>query len=449
MPSGLSSSVGGRGRRLFPVRVHPRIDEIRCLAQPPYLVTSVFIVGLVAVLSLAAIVLRPRGLPEWVAACAGALVLVAAGALRGREAFSAAAGGWDVYLFLAGMLTMAELLRERGIFDWLASRLVAKSAGSRLGLFSALYLCGVAVTALLSNDGTILLLTPAAVLASRRAGVPILPQAFAVALVANAASFILPIANPANLLLFPSLPLLHRWLFAFGASSVIAIAVTWIALALFFRSDLAGRAPAAASLAPLDADARFTAIGVAGGIALVVGAAAAGYDVGIAAAIAAAALLALTLARDARIATRVLRGGPWSVVPLVAGLLVIVRALDGTGILTHARSFLSDLSRIHPLLGNLAAGVATAFAANALNNLPAGVMTRYALQAHGIAPHIAHAALIGIDLGPNASLTGSLATLLWLMLLRREGVRVGASEFFRCGIAITVPALALSLFAVR
>ena len=53
--------------------------------------------------------------------------------------------------------------------------------------------------------------------------------------------------------------------------------------------------------------------------------------------------------------------------------------------------------------------------------------------------------LIGVDLGPNLSVTGSLATILWLIALRREGEAVTAWQFLKLGIIVMPPALLAAL----
>src|SRR6185437_4312993 len=95
-----------------------------------------------------------------------------------------------------------------------------------------------------------------------------------------------------------------------------------------------------------------------------------------------------------------------------------------TGALEAARSMLRHASGLPPVLGRLYAGGVVTVADAVINNLPAGVIARYALRGPGISPHVAHAVLVGVDLGPNLSLSASLATLLWLMMLRRDGIEV-------------------------
>jgi arsenical pump membrane protein len=406
-------------------------------------------VCLIAAGSIAGIVLRPRGLPEWLSACSGAALVVVFGLLPGREALRAVAGGWDVYLFLFGMLALAEILRAYGVFDVLAARLASFSL-SPLALFSCVYAIGVAVTAVLSNDGTIVLLTPAAIAVAARARLPVLPIAFAVAMVSNAASFVLPISNPANLVLFANLPRAGEWIDAFGLASLAAILVTWASLAIVFRRDLhaaAARGPNRAGMLPRASIIAAVAVGTAA--ATIVASAAMGWNVGITAGAAGALLLLGAALHEGARFRSIVAQGPWSIIPLVAGLFVIVHALDRTRVLSAAGGFLQRASLLTPWEGKLATGFAVTAAANVLNNLPAGVLARYALHSSALAPHIAHAALVGIDLGPNLSLSGSLATLLWLMILRRADVTVRPLYFLRAGLYTCVPSLLLSLLATR
>lgn len=151
---------------------------------------------------------------------------------------------------------------------------------------------------------------------------------------------------------------------------------------------------------------------------------------------------------DRGAALRACREGSWQIVPLVAGLFVIVRALDTTGAIGAARALFAHASQMPPVLGRLYAGGAVMLADALINNLPAGVIVRYALHGAGVAQHVAYAALVGIDLGPNLSISGSLATLLWLMLLRRENVRIDAWRFLGLGALVTIPALAAALLTL-
>ena len=198
-------------------------------------------VFLIAALVAAGIVLRPFRWPEAVWAVAGAVILVASGLLPLASAWKAVGRGLDVYLFLTGMMLLSETARREGVFDWAASLAVRHTAGSPRRLFLLVYTVGVAVTVFLSNDATAVVLTPAVFAVVRAAGAKPGPYLFACALVANAASFVLPISNPANLVLYGShMPPLGRWLASFALPSVLSIVATYVALRWREREDAPG-----------------------------------------------------------------------------------------------------------------------------------------------------------------------------------------------------------------
>lgn len=176
---------------------------------------------------------RPWHVREVIPVGIAAALLVAIGAVSVRAAWSAIVGGYDVYFFLAGMMLLAEIARQRGLFDWLAARAVAAARGSRPRLFAIVYVVGAFVTVFFSNDATAVVLTPAVAAAVARARVAPLPHLFACAFIANAASFVLPISNPANLVIYGTkLPTLLAWIVPFALPSLAAIVVTFAVIRL-------------------------------------------------------------------------------------------------------------------------------------------------------------------------------------------------------------------------
>src|ERR1700722_3398010 len=183
-------------------------------------------------LATAGIILRPMKVPEAVWALGGAVALVCLGLLPVSAALDGVGRGVDVYLFLTGMMLLAELARQEGLFDWLAAQAAVMARGSATRLFALVYGVGIVVTVFLSNDATAVVLTPAVAAVARTAKVANpLPYLLICALVANAASFVLPISNPANLVIFASqMPPLVEWLTRFGVPSVLAIVATYFVL---------------------------------------------------------------------------------------------------------------------------------------------------------------------------------------------------------------------------
>ena len=194
----------------------------------------------IAGLATAGVIARPFRWPEAIWAVAGALALVAFGLLPWADAVTGVRKGLDVYLFLAGMMLIAEAARQEGVFDWAAALAVEHARGSPQRLFALVYAVGTVVTVFLSNDATAVVLTPAVYAATRAAGATPLPYLFVCAFIANAASFVLPISNPANLVIFGGhMPHLAAWLKQFGVPSIVSIAVTYLALRMIQRGPLA------------------------------------------------------------------------------------------------------------------------------------------------------------------------------------------------------------------
>ena len=296
------------------------------------------LVGAIAVLTILAILLRPFRWPEAVWACGAAFLLLALQLISPREALAAVGQGMDVYLFLAGMMLLAELARREGVFDWLAALAVRAAAGSRLRLFALVYGVGVLVTVFLSNDATAVVLTPAVYAAVKRARADALPYLFACAFIANAASFVLPISNPANLVVFGSaLPPLASWLQVFALPSLLSIGVTYLVLRFVSRAQLCGRFELEPETTRLVGEGRLAAAGIAAACIVLVMASAFGRALGMSTFVAALIVIAVVAIRSRQVPAAVFRDVSWGVLPLVAGLFVLVRALDDAGALGQAR----------------------------------------------------------------------------------------------------------------
>lgn len=403
----------------------------------------------VSACAVIAILTRPRRIPEWIWAVAGAVAVAAIAAMSLGTIAAAVLRGGDVYAFLIGILTLAELGRAAHVFDWIALRLLRAAGGSQPRLLGLVYLAGTLVTALLSNDTTVVVLTPAVLAALARSKAQPLPYLYACAFVANAASFVLPVSNPANLVLFGHrLPSLVPWLAAFGAAALAAVVLTYLALRLLCAADLRGAFTYEDHEPPADGATAWAAalLGLAA-TALVV-AAFLGVNVGYTALGAAAVALGAMRLRAPAAALESVRRTQWSIVPLVAGLFVIVAALDRSGAIGIVRDLLHRCEALGTL-GLLYGGVAVTIACNLFNNLPVALASGVALQSMHVAPRLYDGTLVAIDLGPNLSVSGSLATLLWLTVLRREGIEVTPLQFLRAGAIVLIPALIAGLMLVR
>jgi arsenical pump membrane protein len=414
------------------------------------LALSPLIVWPIAAFSTAGVLARPFRIGEAWWAVLGALLLLVTGQLTLGEVGHAVQQGTDVYLFLVGMMLIAEMARTTGLFDWIAAWAVRHAKGSASRLFYLVYGVGIVVTTFMSNDATAVVLTPAVLAAAKAARLERpLPHLFACALIANAASFMLPVSNPANLVVFAGqMPSLGAWFRLFLVPSIIAVAVTFVALYWSQRGDLRQHMQSDVPVPPLSVEARIVAFGIfVMGVALLA-ASALGADLGWPTCVAGVATFALVLLRARALATQAVREMSWAVLPLVAGLFVLVAALSKIGVAAELAHLLGQLQATAPQWSVWVAGIATALVSNIANNLPAGLMAGATVAASHAPAHVAAATLIGIDLGPNLSVTGSLATVLWLTALRREGVEVSFMQFLKVGLVTMPVALLLCLGAL-
>ncbi|HTY54423.1 MAG TPA: SLC13 family permease, partial [Candidatus Binataceae bacterium] len=241
------------------------------------------LIWVIAAVSTLGVIVRPWRMPEATWAVSGAALLLVFGLLPWRDALRAIGKGTDVYLFLTGMMLLAELARKEGLFDFLANGAVRMARGSATKLFALVYAVGTLVTVLLSNDATAVVLTPAVFAASKAAKVrnP-LPYLLVCAFIANAASFVLPISNPANLVIFREhMPALPQWLGRFALPSILAIVVTFVALWLTQRDSLRQEVETTAGLSYLSSGGRATAYGIAATAIVLLLASAFGVDLGL------------------------------------------------------------------------------------------------------------------------------------------------------------------------
>lgn len=390
--------------------------------------------------------LRPFRLPEVYWVSAGAVLLCILRLIPLKLAGNAIAEGLDVYFFLTGMMLLSELARDHGVFDWLANVALTRAKGSSRRLFTLVYLVGTVVTIFMSNDATAVVLTPAVLTAVKRAKAQPMPYLLACALIANAASFVLPISNPANLVVFhTNMPPLERWLAMFTLPSVASILITYFLLWWISRRELQRACSNQPAEVPLTSVGRTCLVGIILTAGILIAASSLHLDLGLPTCLAAIAVAIVATVQSRSSPIRLIREVSWSVLPLVAALFVIVEAVNTAGATQMLRASLERMMQLPPAEGAYSVGTAVAFGTDLFNNLPLGLITGSTLRTIPFEPLFAKIVLIAIDLGPNLSITGSLATILWLIAIRREGLHVSGWQFFRVGMLIMPISL---LFAI-
>ena len=396
--------------------------------------------------AVAGVIARPFDWPEALWAVAGAVILTASGLMPVSQAMVAVRKGADVYCFLIGMMLLSNLARREGLFAWIAALAAKRANGSAGRLFALVYLIGIGVTVFLSNDATAVVLTPAVYASAKTAGAKPMPYLFICAFIANAASFVLPVSNPANLVVFrSSMPSLLGWLGQFALPSIISSGVTFAVLRWSQRKQLMTRIRTDIEIPALSSPGLMSGTGIGLTTVVLLITSLLGFDLGIPTLMSAAATLLIvsTMKREGPIP--ILREISWSVILLVAGLFVLVQAIESTDIVTPVVLALGHSSQSQADATALALGSGVAMLCNLVNNLPLGLFAGSVVQQAQLPQLVTGSVLLGIDLGPNLSVTGSLATILWLLELRKEGEQVTTWQFLKLGLLVMPPALVLSV----
>ena len=377
-------------------------------------------------------VARPRGLPEAVAAVPAAALAILLGLVSGHDAVEELKELGPTVGFLAAVLLLAFLADEAGVFRYAGNVAARWSKGSPQRLLVIVFAIAAVVTAALSLDATVVLLTPVVFATASTLKARPDPHVYACNHLANSASLLLPVSNLTNLLAVSASGLTFvgfAGLMALPWLSVIA--VEYLILRRFFAADL--RQPATTTTEMPEAAPRAALIIVG---ATLIGFGVAG-PVGLHPAwVALAGAVAMAVRnRERRPATLLKAANP--------GFCLFVFALGVVVLAVSQSSFGRLVDRLVPerpdLLGLLAMAVLAAVLANLLNNLPATLML-VPLAAHS--PGLVLAVLLGVNIGPNLTYVGSLATLLWRQILRGHGHALVTRQFLRLG-SLTVPACLL------
>lgn len=385
----------------------------------------------IAAVAMILLSVRPFRIRPWIWPVAAAIVVIALGWEPIAAAWQAIARQWNVLLFILGLMGLAAAAEESGAFAWLTAVALERAGGSFRRLFVLLFITGAALTLVLSNDATAIVLTPVVYRAIANRGGDPMPFLFGCTFVADTASFGLPFANPANVLILPHARF-WPYIAHLGPPQVLAIALNLTIFLAVFRARLRGRYEVEPALRPGAPAVRTLVVAVLVAIAYVA-VLAVRWPLGPVAVIGAAVALAV-----ARVAPQsAVRHISWSTFALLFGLFALLDAVAHAGFEAWSMHAMSAAQQWGPLGLNAAAAAGAALFSNLFNNLPVAVVSSY-LVAH--APeHVAYPLIAGVDLGPNLTMTGSIATILWSSMLRKRGVHVSAIDYIRLGI-IVVPA---------
>lgn len=459
----------------------------------------IFVAIAIFLATLVLVIWQPRGLPIGYSALGGAVVALATTVVHFSDVPTVWNIVWNATLAFVAIVLISLILDESGFFEWAARHVARWGRGNGRRLFVLIVLLGAVIAALFANDGAALILTPIVIQMLRALKFPAksaLAFVIACGFIADAGSLPLVVSNLVNIV---SADFFHigfaRYAAVMVPVGIVSVAASLGMLLLYFwrsipkaydTSDLAQ--PRTAIHDPLTFKTGWVVLAF-----LLVGYFSAGplhVPLSVVAGIGAVALMVVASRKPAFLFQRaailqpalvgasvedggsagagsgagpvsgirpipvkkVVREAPWQIVLFSIGMYLVVYGLRNQGLTDRLATVFAYLGDHGVLATALGVGVIVAILASLMNNMPTVLIGALAIAGAGVTglnhEVMIYANIIGSDLGPKITPIGSLATLLWLHVLQRNGITIGWGRYFRTGIVLTIPVLVITLLAL-
>ncbi|WP_066154048.1 arsenic transporter [Aliarcobacter cryaerophilus] len=414
------------------------------------------IASLIFLLTLTFVIVQPKGLQIGTSAIFGAFIALIFGVVTFSDVLYVTNIVWDATLAFIGIIILSMVLDEIGFFEWAALKMAKFSNGSGIKMFIYSILLGAFVSALFANDGAALILTPILLAKMRILQLnmkTIIAFLLAGGFISDSASLPFVFSNLTNIVTANYFSIgFAQYFFDMLVPFIVSVIASTIFLWLILRKDIPNKVDVTLLKEPKSVIKNmklfyfswfFLAFLLC---AYFLGDA---YDLPISIFALGGATIFLIIATISKSVKplKIIKEAPWQVVWFSIGLYIVVYGLKNAGLTDYLAIILKDLSLRGETIAVLGTGFIAAFLSAIMNNMPTIMIMDIALADIGNQAMI-YANIVGCNLGPKMTPFGSLATLLWLHVLAKKGVKISFAQYSKFGLIITPPVLFIVLLSL-
>ena len=414
------------------------------------------VASLIFLLTLALVIVQPKNIQIGTSAIFGACIALIFGVVNFNDVWDVTNIVWDATLAFIGIIILSMVLDEIGFFEWAALKMAKFSNGNGIKMFIYSILLGAFVSALFANDGAALILTPILLAKMRILQLnlkTIVAFLLAGGFISDSASLPFVFSNLTNIVTANYFSIgFAQYFFDMIIPFIVSVVISTIFLWIILRKDIPKIVDINLLKEPKSVIKNMKLFYFSWMfLALLLSAYFLGdaYDLPISIFALGGAIIFLIIATISKSVepVKIIKDAPWQVVWFSIGLYIVVYGLKNAGLTDYLTIILKDLALQGNTIAVLGTGFIAAFLSAIMNNMPTVMIMDIAVRDIGNQAMI-YANIIGCNLGPKMTPFGSLATLLWLHVLAKKGVKISFIKYSKFGLIITPPVLFIVLLAV-